>query len=113
MKNIDFLKDVLMSDAEYWIVKSGKYIMLIAIPNSIPRNLKYEEITLQELEKINRLYCDYNIIINNDTPPFQQFMSFCNITVGFPINKGIKKFMLDALALKSDNIYEYKNLIVE
>lgn len=124
MKNVDFLKEVLMSDAEYWIVakevtgseygRTKRYkdhIMFISIPKEIKRGLKYEEITLQELEKLNRSYCEQNIYINTDYPPFQLYGTFSDIYRGFPITHKIRDFMLQALALGSDEIWEYKKLI--
>ena len=124
MKNVDFLKEVLMSDAEYWVVaqevtaqeygrsvRRKDHIMFIAIPKEIKRGLKYEEITLQELEKLNKSYCEQNIYINTDFPPFQLYGTFSDIYMGFPITHKIREFMLDALALQSDEILEYKKLI--
>jgi hypothetical protein len=124
MKNVDFLKEVLMSDAEYWIVakevkvnrgfrpeREKDHIMFIAIPKDIKRGLKYEEITLQELEKLNRSYCEQNIYINTDYPPFQLYGKFSDIYTGFPVTHKIRQFMLDALALGSDEIWKYKELI--
>ena len=124
MKNVDFLKEVLMTDAEYWVVAQettarkywesvrGKdHIMFIAIPKGIKRGLKYEEVTLQELEKLRNSYCEQNIYINTDYPPFQQYVSFYNFYAGFPVTHKIKQFLLDALALGSDKIWEYKGLI--
>ena len=124
MKNVDFLKEVLMSDAEYWVVaqevtaqeygrsvRCKDHIMFIAIPKGIKRGLKYEEVTLQELEKLRSSYCEQNIYINTDYPPFQQYVSFYDIYRGFPITHKIRQFMLDALALGSDEIWKYKELI--
>lgn len=126
MKNIDFLKEVLMSDAEYWIVakevtvaefgksvRKNDHIMFITIPNGIKRGIKYEEITLQELDKLKNSYCEQNIYINTDYPPFQQNVSFYDIYKGFPVTHKIHQFMFDALSLASDEIYKYKELIQE
>ena len=113
-----------MSTAEYWIVakkteyreyfetKRGKdQIVLIAIPKDIKRGLKYEEITLQEVEKLHSAYIDQNIFINTDNPPFQQHITFSDMYKGYPIEHNIKEFMLKALDLKSNELYEYKALI--
>lgn len=122
--NIDFIKEILMSTAEYWIVakkteyreyfetKRGKdQIVFIAIPKNIKRGLKYEEITLQEVEKLHSAYIEQNIYINTDFPPFQQFLTFSDMYKGYPIEYKIKEFLLKALDLKSDKLYEYKTLI--
>ena len=113
-----------MSTSEYWIVakrteyreyfetKRGKdQIVFIAIPKEIKRGLKYEEITLQEVEKLHSAYIEQNIFINTDYPPFQQHITFRDMYKGYPIDYKIKDFMLKALELKSDELYEYKALI--
>ena len=124
MKNLDLLKQVLTSTAEYWIVakmcESREYmkmkrdtdqILLILIPTDIRRGLKYEEITLSDLEKLNNSYVNQNIFINTDYPPFQQWISFSSLYSGCPVECDVKQFMIDAIALKSDELYDYKSLI--
>lgn len=122
--NIDFIKKVLMSTAEYWIVaKARRYsegltikrdtddIMLIAIPKDIKRGLRYEEITLQEVEKLSCSYVEQNISINSDYSPFQNFIQFNGIYSGYPVEYNVKEFMIKALQLKSNDIHDYKDLI--
>jgi hypothetical protein len=122
--NIDFIKEILMSTAEFWIVaKKTEYteyfetkrdkdqIVFIAIPKDIKRGLKYEEITLQEVEKLHRACIEQNIFINTDYPPFQQYITFGDMYKGYPIEHKTKEFLLKALDLKSNELYEYKALI--
>ena len=122
--NIDFIKEILMSTAEYWIVaketeyreyfetKRGKdQIVFIAIPKDIKRGLKYEEITLQEVEKLHNAYIEQNIFVNTDFAPFQQYITFRDMYKGYPIEYKVKEFLLKALDLKSDELYKYKALI--
>lgn len=122
--NINFIKEVLMSKAEYWIVaketsyregfttkRGTDHILFIAIPKGIRRGLTHEEITLQDVEKLNNSYVDQNIFINTDYPPFQDFTSFKEIYRGYPVEHDIKNFVIKALELKSDDIYKYKDLI--
>lgn len=122
--NIDFIKEILMSTAEYWIVaketeyrdcfetKRGKdQIVFISIPKDIKRGLKYEEITLQEVEKLHNAYIEQNIFLNTDYPPFQQYITFRDMYKGYPVEYKIKEFVSKALDLKSDELYEYKVLI--
>lgn len=116
--NINFIKEVLMSKSEYWVVarKRNDYdqidqIILIVIPKGIKRGLKYEEITLQDVEKLHGSYIEQNVFINTDYPPFQQYISFSDMYKGYPINSNIKEFMIKALELESDDIYQYKALI--
>lgn len=124
MKNLDLLKQVLMSTAEYWIVakmcESREYmktkrdtdqILFILIPQGIRRGLKYEEITLADLEQLNSSDVDQNIFINANYSPFQQGISFRGLYFGFPIKHDIKQFLLSAIELNSDSIFEYKQLI--
>ena len=124
MQNVDFLKEVLMSDAEYWVVaqkvtgqeygrekRYKDHIIFIAITKGIKRGLKYEEVTLQELEKLRSSHCEQNIYINTDYPPFQNYVLFYDIYKGYAVTHKIRQFMLDALALGSDEIYNYKELI--
>ena len=124
MDNIDFLKEVLMSVSEYWIVSKeneateyGEFkridddIILISIPQNIRRGLKYEEITLQEIENLRDSYCDQNIFFTNDYPPFQTGQTFYHIYKGYPVEKDIKQFVINALPLKSCDLFDYKELI--
>jgi hypothetical protein len=122
--NIDFIKEILMSTSEYWIVsrktdyredleikRGNDQIIFIAIPKEIKRGLKYEEITLQEVEKLHSSYIEQNIFINTDNPPFQQYITFRDMYKGYPIEHKIKEFMLKALELKSNELHDYKALI--
>jgi len=122
--NIDFIKEILMSTAEYWIVarkteyreyfetKRGKdEIIFIAIPNDVRRGLRYEEITLQDVEKLHSAYVEKNIFINTDFPPFLQYTTFSDMYKGYPVEYKIKEFLLKALDLKSNDLYDYKALI--
>lgn len=121
MDNLDFLKAVLMSDAEYWIVaKRNEYpnsrsepdsIILISFPYTIKTGMKYEDIKLSDIEGLSRVSLDMNIFINKPYAPFQRYTSFYNIYKGYPVKKNIKQFMIDALALNSDSIYDYKELL--
>lgn len=124
MENIDFLKKILMSDSQYWIVARKvmkreylKYvrdkdeIIFIAIPDDIKTGLKYEDIKLQDLEKLYSSYC-HNIFINEYFPPFQRYISFNNIYDGYSLEDvDQQKFLIKALELKSNNLYDYKKII--
>ena len=124
MNNINFLKKVLMSESkhEYWIVaKRNEYntiarkgrdkdsIILCVIPNNIPREVKDKEILLSQLEDLRNAEMQ-NIFINEPYAPFQTGQTFYNIYEGFPIKTDVKKFMMQALALRSDSIYDYEDL---
>ena len=117
--NVDFLKKVLMSEAEYWVVakrdeyskvKIPDYICLICVPSEIKTGLKYEEITLKALEDLSR--SEYpNIYLNTGCPPFQKYQRFGKLFEGFPVEKNIKEFLSKALLLESDELYEYEKLL--
>lgn len=125
MNNLDFLKAVLMSDAKYWIVaKRNEYlnsrsepdsepdsIILISFPYTIKTGMKYEDIKLSDIEGLSRVSLDMNIFINKPYAPFQRYTSLYDIYKGYPVKKNIKQFMIDALALNSDSIYDYKELL--
>jgi hypothetical protein len=121
---IDFIKEILMSTDEYWIVaketsttqffetkRGDDQIIFIAIPSDIKRGLKYEDITLKEIEKLHNSYVNQNIFINLDYPPFQTYISFSGIYKGYPVNYKIKEFLINCFALKSNQLYDYKDLI--
>lgn len=123
MKHIDFLKEILMSEWEYWVVARMQYvneygkmkridddILIIAIPYNVRRGLAYENIMLTDLEKLSRVELN-NIFITRNFPPFQQGVTMYDIYVGYPIKKNIHEFMVNALSLKTKNIYDYKALL--
>jgi len=120
---INFLKKVLMSNADYWVVaKRNSYrnfakwkqgedsIMLVSFPG-IEVNLKYEEITLKHIEDLYKAKLDFNIFLNEDYPPFQFGQSLYDVYDGFPLeNTPVKKFLIAALQLGSNLLYEYEDL---
>lgn len=122
--HIDFLKQVLMSNAEYWIVAKKDWvreyggdrrlpdqIMFISIPQNIRRGLMPDEILLNDIEKLHRSEIVCNIFINSDYPPFQFGQTLSNVYMGYPVTSNIKQFVIDALQLKSDSIYDYAELL--
>ncbi len=122
MDNIDFLKQVLMSDTHYWIVAKQNYasiygdykrieddIWFIAIDHNIQVNKKYEEITLSDIEKLSRSEVS-NIALSEDYPPFQIGQTMHHIYKGWPVAevKGIKQVMINAINLGAKDFYDYK-----
>ena len=121
---IDFLKKVLMSTAEYWIVakivtarefcknvRKADQIIFICIPKEIKTGIAYEDITLKAIENLYNTYIEQNIYINANYPPFQSCLLFSDLYEGYPVECKIKEFMLKALELKSNQIFNYKDLI--
>lgn len=123
MTGLSFYKKVLTSDDEYWIIseshsdshnnRQDDHIYLIVIPATIRRNIKYEEITLSELEEFQRSYMEGNIPLSQSYPPFQRGISFYNVYEGFPITKNVREVMIEALKLKSNSLWDYKKIIDE
>jgi hypothetical protein len=127
MKNINFLKEILMSDCEYWIVaKKNIYrnklkweegeddIIFISIPHTIKRPKKYEEITLKDIDELNIVEID-NIYLTSNYSPFQVNFTLYNVYDGFPIenyNSDILIKILEILELESRNLFDYKKVIM-
>ena len=119
MDNLRFLTEILMSDAEYWVAlkvdewSSGKHdksVWLISINPKIRRGLKKDEILLTDLEAL-RSSEPSNISLSNSYAPFQLGISMYNFTQGYPITTDVRQFLIDALALQSQDIYDYQSLI--
>lgn len=123
MDNIRFLKEVLMSEEEYWIVARKNYasqygemkqtsddVLIITIPYEIRRGLAPENILLSDAEKLQSIELP-NIFVSNEYPPFQRGITMYNIYNGYPIKDNIKEFMMKALALGSKDLYDYAELL--
>lgn len=126
MENIKFLSQVLTTAHEYWIVaKKNEYntiarsgrdkdsIIFLAIPKDVKRNIPYDAIRLVDLEKLQKSAMDCNVFINESYAPFQIGQHFYDIFEGYPIERNQKEFLIKALELKSDKIWDYKVLIDE
>lgn len=127
MDNIDFLTKILVNgENEYWVVAKKDYvnqygsikrlpdqIIMLCIPHNIQRGLSREEIKLVDLERLKNVSIDCNVFLNTEYSPFQLGQTFYEIYNGFPITCKPKDFLIEALALKSDNIYDYQDLIVK
>ena len=122
MDNIDFLQKILMSEAEYWIVaKADEYyhgkgarnpddIIFIAIPRGTRRGLKYEDILLQDIEKLKSAPIDTNVFLNSDYAPFQIGQTLYSVYQGFPIETSIRRVFEQVLSVKYDSLYKYQEL---
>lgn len=120
--NLDLIKEILTTEYDYWLVAKlikNEYsndkdeVIFIGIPKEIRRGLKYEEITLKDVETLYNSYLDLNIHINADYAPFQIYLPFREIDMAFSIKKNVKEFLTKALQLKSSNFHDYKPLIDE
>lgn len=123
MTNLNFLKAILMSTDEYWVVaKKNEYhnvvdrgrrdkdsVILTVIPYSLNRGVPESEILLCEIEKLRSSEL-INIHINESYAPFQHGMSFYDIYTGYPIKGDVKEFLIKALELKSNSIHDYEAL---
>lgn len=120
MKNLDLLKRILTSGEEYWIVakrnstlrgdvKFKDSILFVCIPYSINVHLRPENILLSEVEKLYDAELP-NVFINEPYAPFQHGQRLSGCYEGFPVKSDKKEFLIKALALQSDNLYDYKEL---
>lgn len=121
MDNIRFLTEILMSTEEYWVAlkedgfsngKSDRSVWLISVNPRLKRGLKREEILLTDLEAL-RSSEPSNISLSEKYAPFQIGISMYNFTQGYPVTGNVRQFLIDALALQSKEIYDYKPLIKE
>lgn len=123
MNNIRFLTEILTTDSEYWVVakemtasvygrmeRQKDHILLIAIPALIKRGISNDEIKLQDLERLQSCNVIENIHLNADYAPFQTGITFYNIYKGFALSGNFKQFLIEALTLDSNDIYQYKEL---
>ena len=122
--NISVLEKILTSDEEYWVLRKDNEgyginlqkfkpsIIMCVIPIEIKQGLKKEDIKLIDLEKLQSFYFS-NIFLNEDYAPFQSSQSFYNITDAYSIPCYQKEFLIKALDLQSDDIWDYKCLIDE
>ncbi len=62
------------------------------------------------MEELSRAHVA-NVFINEDFPPFQCYINISEMYIGFPVFRNQKKFLIDAVALNSDKIYDYEKLI--
>ncbi len=123
--NVDILEKILTDKHQYWLIKkknknvginTQKFkssIIMIVIPQKIKQELKRNEIKLTDLERLERIYLDGNIFLNEDYAPFQIGQNLTNVVQVYPINCNQKEFLKQALILESDNIWDYKKIIDE
>lgn len=120
---LDIIKQILMSSDDYWVLAKKSYItrcftsereeddiIFVAIPHNIERGIPYEEITLKQVEQIDRLYLDFNIFLNSPYAPFQSGISFHGIYKGFPVTGNIRAFINEAISTKKD-YYQLKEMM--
>ena len=121
--NIDILEKILTNEQPYWLVKKENKsvginsqvfkpsIMMIIIPQKIEQGLSRDEIKLTDLERLQRVYLDSNVFLNEDYSPFQLGQTLVNVVEVYPIKCNQKEFLKQALILKSDSILDYKKII--
>lgn len=116
MYNVDFLKRVILSVSEYWIVsKKNEFngrrdkdsIIFISIPQGTPRKSEEGQILLSSVENLRRSEVA-NIHLNDSFSPFQMYCTLHDVYDGYPVVGDPKKALTDALALQSDNLWDYK-----
>lgn len=121
MIHLDVVKQILMSNTEYWVFEKREtfrdgdetQIIFAAIPRNIQIGLEYDKITLKQVDQFDRLHLDSNVFLSHPYAPFQIGISFSNIINGFPLDEYAFDFFDRAIQLKSKNYYEYKALYKE
>jgi hypothetical protein len=122
MKHIDFLIKVLTSDRKhYWIGErrmdygrgeQSSEIVMFNIDEKFTLGKDRKDIKLTDLEEIGRHQVN-NIFITTPYAPFQVGISLDEFYNGFPIESNIHEFMINALNLKSKNLYDYQEMAKE
>lgn len=120
---IDFLRQVLSTEHEYWCVarkdhasNCGRYerikdqIIFVSIPKDIPRCIQPDKILLLDVEKLERSSMDCNIFLNENYAPFQICQTFRDVYKAFPVAKMQREFLISAMQLESDSLYEYEKI---
>lgn len=123
MDNLSFLKEILTTRHEYWIVarkqeyneygrmKRGKdSIWFIVIPHDVRRELKPDEILLSEVEDLRNRQLQ-NIAISEPFPPFQHGISLYSVHSGYPITGNIKEALKKILNADCGDLWDYKELL--
>ena len=134
MKNANFLSKILTSDCRYFIVAKENYtneysrrvrkddsILLVSIPFNFSVDSKLEDLKFVEIQKLNDSYAETNIILNAGYFPFQIGIRFSDFYTGFPLSAiegngwcfDFKPFLIEALSLESNSIYDYEKLAIE
>lgn len=119
----DFLREIFISTNEYWIVakkttyrdcfetrQGNDQILFISIPQGLRRGIKYDEITLAEMELLSNANID-NIYLSEDYPPFQLYTTLREVYNGYPVTCNVKPFLINALQLNSNELYNYYKLM--
>lgn len=116
---IDFLKKVMMSDSEYWVLKKEGIenhltkeineggVFFVAI---LKETKKYDEIMLKDLELLANTEIITNVCLSKNYPPFQLYQFVKDFYDGFEIKENINQFFKEAINLKSKDYYDYYNL---
>ncbi len=120
---MDIYKRIIESDDSYWVLaRETSYrdmgetkrghddIIFVAIPQTIRRNTKYENILLKDIETLEKASMDCNIFLSEDFSPFQIGQSFRNVYDGFPIAENIKEFAIRAMSTSKHELSWYQEM---
>lgn len=121
----NFLKQILQSNSEYWVVakkdsrRNGGVdeslpddIIFISIPQHLI-NKKYEDIKLSDLEELDSLRDISGIHLSKSYTPFQYGISMYRCYKGFPVEKKIREFIEKVISLRNNNLYYYEDIYKE
>lgn len=123
MENVSFLKEILTTDHEYWVVARREDVRLygqdkrmedsiwfICVPRlNFARPYNEETLLLKDIERLRGAEVE-NISLTHDYAPFQYGVSMYNIYRGYPVKNPGKDFIVKALAINSTDLWDYKDL---
>lgn len=122
MDNLNFLKKLITTDNDYWIVamknedgRGERYkdsIMFISLPYGRKIYSNEKEILLSDIEELRRS-CVNNIFLNESYPPFQIGQDLYNVYIGFPVEfdgRDAKQVLIEALNVNSTSIADYREI---
>lgn len=124
MDNLDVIKQILMSEAEYWLIAKKNYVMryheleriedqiyFVSFPETIPRGLKYEEIKLKHVEQLYNTEIECNIMLSEPyVQPFQVGITLRDVWKAIPVEAEAREFLTAALNKPNGDIYYYESL---
>lgn len=115
--NVNFVKEVLLSNYEYWLVETTQcgyyFILLVTFPNTIKRAMKYNSITLKVMEDFNNERFQNAIFLceQENNILFADKVPISSVVKGYPITIDVYKFLKKALEIDSKKIRDYINLL--
>lgn len=113
--NIDFLKKILTTDAQYWIAArkeniSEHSVWIICVPvDKFPTGQSINDLLLRDIEALAT--CEVqNICLSDRFAPFQMGLTMNSFFDGYPIGEDVKDFVVKCLNHTGKRLWDYKAL---